>query len=400
MRLAFRCLLATLVALTAVRAEAVGVTGYLDPLESELSARRAVLEVNDDKPSRKAVKFVDKSLALLRKEKATSSLDKELGFASKAAKLIEKKLTAETTLLPPLDDAIHAYVGDLRAARSGLAAAARTAAKPSKLLKKADKALASFEATTQRSRQLAQLAKLAKFTAGYELTGEAHTWVIESIVLAPANGGVDVDGDGTPDNAFAAAQQTFADLVPGDFDIDQMVADALHGGSGVAILQMWGVDSFDADGTVYAGLIGGTDTDGDAGDNFTGSEVFDVTGALDADGFAPTRSVTAFEGAGQYGGRFGGQDFELAGFTFDESMELFVRGTASANDNVGSLGFAIPVAQIFALLEDQGVNVNLLVRLAVGSILDVDTDGDRQNDALSISFDFDAVSCGIATSSE
>lgn len=375
----------------------IGVSGELDALETEMLARRDQLAVAVDDPvAKKSVKKLEQSVKLLNKPKASLSLAKELSFASKAAKIIEKKLAHEASLQPLLVDAIANYKSDLRAARNGLATAVGKGPKLSKLLKRADKALADAEGAATLTKQLAKLSKVAKFTAGYEVTGEMHTWVLRSLTLSPANGGVDVDGDGDLDNGFAAAQSTFADLLPGsELDIDQLVADALMTGDDVTLLQMWGVDSFDGDERVFAGLLTGMDTDQDRADNFSGVEAFDVTGRLGDDGYAPIQGATAFTAGGNYRGAFGGSDFDLIGFTFDETMRVIVDGTADAADNVGSLGFALPLAQIYTLLEERGVNVNFLVRLAVGAVADVDLDGNGSNDALSISFDFDAVGCDI-----
>ena len=384
--------------LAAAGAQGAGISGELDALDAQLVVRRAELAaVPDDAVAARAVKKIDQSLRLLNKPKVEESLVKELAFAARAAGVIEKKLEAETTLLPLLDVAIANYTADLRAARNGLATAAGKGPNLPRLLKKADKALAAAEAATTRAKRLKKLSKVAKFTDGFAVTGEMHAWVIRTLVTSAANGGVDVDGDGDLDNGFVAAQATFANLLPGgaDFDVDQMVADALMTGDGVTLLQMWGVDSFDRDDQVFAGLLAGVDTDQDRADNFSGFEAFDVTGQLGDDGYAPIQGGTAFTGSGDYRGDFGGTEFDLIGFTFDENMRVVMSGTADEAANSGSLGFAIPLAQIYTLLEAQGVEVNFLVRLAVGAVADVDLDGNGSNDALSISFDFDAVGCEL-----
>lgn len=373
--------------------------GEISYLEPQFAARRDELAlVTGDKGAAKAVKFIDKARAKWNKESASLSLAKEIVAVSKGAAITEKKLPGETDLLAALDSAIVDYRDGLRAARSGLSAAAAKGPNYTKLLKKTDKALLKSSVAKSRAAQLLQLAKVAKFTDGFEVTGGEATWVVGSLTLAPGGQGVDLNGDGHPDNAIGAARATIESFGNG-LDIDAALADALAQAGGVMVLQMWGVDDFDTDPRVFAAALRGLDLDADPGDNLSGSEVFDVTDSVDpADGYGTVRALTALTGGGAFVASYGGGDFAFGDFMLEGGNRLVVEGVAAPGSNTGYLGFAIPLTEVRTLLEANGVTITPLINFGLAALADIDLDGNGSNDAMSISLAYDAVPCGVTVS--
>jgi hypothetical protein len=377
-------------------AGAVGVSGRLDALDEALATRRSELvAITGDKAATKAVKRIDRGRAKLAKPSASVSLSREIVAASKVAGVIEKKLSDETALLSLLDSAIDAYRADLRSARSGLSAAAAKGPNYSKLLKQTDKALLQSEVGKTRAARLLALSKVAKLTHGFELTGVEATWVVGALQLAPGGTGVDLNGDGHADNAIGGARATLESFGDG-LDIDAALADALAQAGTQIVLQMWGIDDYQTDPRVFAAALLGQDLDGDASDNLSGSEVFDVTASVDpVDGYGAVRASTEFAGGGAFEASFGGAGFAFGDFMLEGDNRLVVEGVASLDSNTGYLGFAIPLTQVRALLEASGVTVTPLIAFGLALLTDIDLDGNGMNDAMSISLAYDAVPCGV-----
>jgi hypothetical protein len=334
--------------------------------------------------------------------------------ATRLGKILEKKLEDEAGLLSLLDGAVDAYRKDLEAARDALAAElAKPLAKGRKglerTLTKANKALGDGKVAPTRAKELRKLAKAAKLLLDYigqdggnggggrepppDVTGETATWVISDVAVPPASEGLDLDGDGTPDNVLGGLGDITA-LIDPDLDINQTIADRLTEGDSVLLVQMWGIDDWSDDPLVLSGLMNGLDTDGIPGDNFSGTEVFDVTGSVDENGYPLLYTAASLSSGGQYEVEYSGAALEVAGFVLPAGTPVKVKGTAEPSSNSGTIGFGIPMSLVFQLIEELGFEINIVIEILLNSAADLDVDGDGTNESMSGALVFDSVPAG------
>jgi len=208
-------------------------------------------------------------------------------------------------------------------------------------------------------------------------TGQG-TYVVNSLRVGTAAEGIDLDGDGAPNNVLSL----------GASSLDPSLSEAL-GGSTVLVLQLWDVEDWCNDTSAMAGLLAATDTDGDVSDNYSGSEVFDGGSAVDASGHA-TMSAAATIAGGSYRVEIASASFEVGGYELVPSTSIIVEGVASDVSNEGVMGFGLSVEFVQGLAADSGLDSSVVAALA-----DLDTDGDGTNDSLSVAFVFGTTTCGL-----
>jgi len=401
MTFAARLTAALLILALAGPAFAVGVTGHLDDVRDEMEARRAELAGQvRDKATKKAMKRFEKGLRLLGKSKIEKSYRHEMKFAAKIAKIAEKKLPGETTLMALLEAARDAYRSDLTQARETLAQLAavpglgkKPRKKRAKDLKKADRAFAKADAADRLSKELKKLSKAARRLD--ELIGQDPgagldaAWVVSALQAAPAGQGLDLDGDGTKDNVIGGLGSLLAQIDP-SLDIATILEEQLANSPTVVLIRMWGVDSWAGDPLVHAGLANGVDLDGDPSDNFSGSETFDASAGTAADGYPLLRTVTSLSSAGGYSVAYTGSTLDIAGVTIDANALVRVEGTATPAANDGVIGFAIPVDTVLQLIEDEGFTIPPLVQAFLPPA-DIDADGDGTVESWSGALLFESV---------
>lgn len=214
------------------------------------------------------------------------------------------------------------------------------------------------------------------------LNPDAIAWhhVIGEIGLLGPGQGFDLDGDGEVDNALGAFARYVGDLLDG----------LVRGSDTVGIVQTWGVE--DGDNRASVGVITGVDTDGDTRDNFDGDEVFAVSEGLRSDGRAEIAASTRVRADGGFDARIPAGEFTLLGFTLPTATDIFISGVVSKGGIEGRIGTAVPLEVVVDLASQSGID--FIVGL-IEDAADVDTDGDNQPDAISLSLSFSGPSCSI-----
>jgi len=375
-----------LMLLTAATARA-DFTGHLADLEAGLTARRA--ELASDPAAKKTVKEIDKVRKILAKENTSLNYAKEVKAASKIAKSFQKKLAAETVLLGYLNAALAAYREELGDARTVLAGLANTK-QLEKKLKKTDKALAKAALATSMKKELIKLADAAKgvgIYVGISAAPEA-TWVVKDFKVATT--GLDLDGNGSKDNKLASLGSLLALL---QIDVQDIIDEAMGASDNVILIQMWDVDDWAGDAEVSAGLLNGVDTDGNPSDNFTGSEVFDITDGIEMDGYPLLRQTFPLGAGGTFGASYGGEAIEIGGISLPAEAKVMIEGTASPLRNAGIIGVSIPKAALLDAIEAAGYS-----RATVEAALNLAGAWDLfGGTAMSAAFSYDAVPAKTAT---
>lgn len=158
--------------------------------------------------------------------------------------------------------------------------------------------------------------------------------VVDSLALAGAGEGCDLDGDGSVDNAFADslgdATEFFQDAIDG----------ALDDGSLIMLMDFLGLDdpTGQDDDSLYLGVYQGIDGDDpvDPANNFDGGSAFYIsTDSLDADGNPQGAMAGSIAGGSLEAGP---EDIQFS-FPFGETEIVFVLARATAygtvNDDAG-----------------------------------------------------------------
>jgi hypothetical protein len=373
-------------------ASASGVSDQIGPLETSVGAALDAAEL--DALQTKAASRVR---TLLARKSNARSLAKELGSVKSAVKFAESKLTG--LLDDPFRQAADGYAGDLAITREQLALAVESPTASKRLRKRWTSALARFdralpagtppEILSERYRQLAAAAAAGKGFTPYD-PGATYDWVLQTIELAPIGVGLDLDDDGTADNAVGGLRGPAALL---GIDLDAMFADILQQEGSFALLEMWSVQKISGDPFVLAGLLTATDGDADPLNDFSGTGLFAVTAdQVDASGHPAARVVTGTAKRGAYAIDFTGQTVNLPGFALPAGSKILVEGTATASSNTGTIGVAIPMDLLFASIEAGGTTLNDLVKAQLRALADLDTDPETQGkESMSAAFSFTGV---------
>lgn len=396
MKAPIRTAVAALVAAAAATAWSHGVSGRTDAVEAAASAARDALA--SDAPR---AKLAAKVGALLARKSNDASLSNELRSMSAASRIAETRLADREELATAFDATVPGYLSDLASARTALAIAAASPQVKAKLRAKYQRALAKFDrflperaaAAAPRADTFAAYANAAAQAKGFTPydSGASYLWVLSSLRTAASKQGVDLTGDGKPDNQFGAIQ-TLLTLFGGGFDLDQAFAGAVGQDGRYAMIEMWMVqDLAKADPFVLAGALGATDSDADPSNDLGGSGTFVADPATIAeDEHALVRVGTSLASGGKYRIDLTGQALALGGFDVPDGTLVVIEGTATASSNAGFIGMAIPKAQVIDILTAQGVDVSAF-QAALTALADVDTDGDGTKDAISISLAFTSV---------
>lgn len=378
---------------------AAGVTPWIAAISDAAAAAESALA--GDAPRLKAARSVTKRLA---KPGNTKSLAAELEAVATAARTAETQLADQVALLQAFDGTFAGYTADLVATRGNLAAAAEAASIPEKIRKRHRKALARFDAAralvgkapsvpTPRADRLRTFSAAAKAGAGFTPydTGTTYTWVLSSVALADEDTGLDLDGDRTPDNDFAALATLLGTL---GLDIEGLLANAFAQTGTFTILQTWQTRSLTKPDTfVLTGVISATDADADATNDFSGSGAFvAVGGATAPDGRASLRVAATLGRRGKYTIDFAGSPFAVGGFSLPSGSLALMAGTATPTSNRGIVGIGLPRQAILDLLAEAGVTLDATGLFLLGTALDLDLDPDVPGaDAISMALTFEGV---------
>jgi len=243
--------------------------------------------------------------------------------------------------------------------------------------------------STVRLRWNARALRVAKVAA----FGDDQSALLVISALGLSETGVDVDGDGDADNSLSQILAA-ADELGLDLDVDGLLAQLIDTSPLVTLLQLWSIDSFTDDPFVEIGVMVGLDTDGDTGDNASGTEEFAVSPLLlGDDGFPLARTVTWLESA-EFSVEVDPSDFDLGGAELPLTTVVRMVGRLTADGAEGQIGIAVPLELLAALIEaaaDGGVGALPPLGPLLALAADVDTDGDGANDALALVIDFEAV---------
>jgi hypothetical protein len=219
-----------------------------------------------------------------------------------------------------------------------------------------------------------------------DLPEDAEAWhhVLGTFELLPSDVGFDLDGDGGVDNALGSLRN----LLGGE------IQDILASGENVVVLQTWAVG--DADPQAAVGFLGGLDTDGDAADNLDGSEVFEVSEGVSGAGRALAGVPVRIRRDDTYTGTLPPGVIPLFGFEIPTATPILVSGTVTVDDHEIVLGTSITLDTIADLLDQFGLGwaAGFLDGLA-----DVDSNGDRRPDAVSLAIRLEGPSCQVTFTS-
>jgi hypothetical protein len=387
---------AAVLAVPAAEADAAGVSHQIPALEAAAADARTALAADAAR-----AKVAGKVVSLLARKSNARSLADELRSVASAARLAEGKLADQQALLDAFASAVPGYESDLRTAQEALAAAAASDQVKAKLRKRYEKAAARIGALLPAKRAATPLADRFSALAGgaaaakgftpYD-SGVTYDWVLSDFALAPNGQGVDLTGDGRPDNVIAS----LTTLLGGAVDVGSLFGSVSQGGR-YGLLEMWyAQDLAKGDPFVFAGLLGGTDADGDPANDLSGTGAFaPVPESLAADGRPLVRVASGVARGGKYRIDFSGQAVTLGTFELPATARVVVEATATPESNDGLIGVAIPSAVLQQILADQGVTLSGLQLLLFNGLADVDTDGNGSKDAFSAAFAFESVKATV-----
>ena len=387
---------AAALAVAGTAADAAGVSRQIAAIETAAADARTALAADTAR-----AKVAGKVASLLAKKANARSLADELRSVAAAARLAETKLADQQALLDAFASAVPGYESDLRVAQQALEAAAASDQVKATLRKRYGKAAARLASILPAKRSATPLAARFAALAGgaaaakgftpYD-SGATYDWVLSDFTLAPNGQGVDLTGDGKPDNVIAS----LSTLLGGSVDVGSLLGSVSQGGQ-YGLLEMWYVqDLAKGDPFVFAGLLGGTDADGDATNDLSGDGDFQpVPESLDTDGRPLVRVASGVAKGGKYRIDFSGQAVTLGAFELPATARIVVEATATPTSNDGLLGVAIPSAVLQQILADQGIVLSGLQLLFFNGLADVDTDGNGSKDAFSAAFAFESVKANV-----
>lgn len=205
-------------------------------------------------------------------------------------------------------------------------------------------------------------------------------WVLTELEVAHRSEGIDLDGDGSPDNAL----WSLAAL------IDPLLEAGLQGSEQVALIQLDEVDDYEHDASIRVGLIPAEDADGDPSDNDSGSEEFDPGAAVDPQGLALLGVPSALDG-GRYTVALLTDSLKLGELEIALATGLWIEGEPTPDWHGGRIGAGISIDALVAALEVLGLDPETAELLT--SLADLDTDGDGTEDALSVILAIGAPTC-------
>lgn len=369
--------------LAAATAFGHGISPHVADLHDVLDAR-----IDQLPPTDPVAKTLKKAGKLLDRHSNESSLGNELASVARAQAVIASGAPDESVVLGAFEDARFRYARDVDLSRELLEGAESAQGLPKSVRRKVVKARAQLEAADTDYPSLARAAKAAKGWTPYDF-GRTHVFVVESLSVAPAGQGLDVDGDRKPDNALGTFRTAIEFLV--QRSLDEVLAEALGDGGAVVLIEVAGVQSAQRDPLAFVGLFGGTDVDADPSDNFSGSEPFlPVDGSLAADGHAAVRSATKLR-RGKFAAAFDGAGLPIPGLPASGGRAA-IAATLGVDSLSGRIGAAIPIDDLVVLF---GLAGSTISRETIADFADADLDGDGEDDAFTLALDFTAVPAAI-----
>ncbi len=398
--------LLTIVLVVVFTASAVAASigsGILDPLDSRLSALEGELSAGEQtRDVAKQLRRVGQLRRLLVKSKTAKSVANEAKAGAKVAKVASKfkgtdeelQVVVGTARDAHYDIAVSAIgsIDVLLTQNPGLQSPGKKAGRARKRLEKRRNKIQTLVdlavAAADDAAAYKLVARALKAGGPYVSGGQTATWVVSG--LGASDEGLDLDGDGSPDNALSTLLALAANFGQ-EIDIDAVLADAVSNGDTVTLLELWNLDSLEKDAFIEIGMISGQDTDADASDNFSGSEQFEYGPGLDDDGHPSARTAASLAN-GRFDVTFTGQEQTIGGIVLPEDGVVRAIGTVSEPQVNGVFGVALPVAEFLDLVETAtGQAVPFLLQLAISNAADIDLDGNGSADALSMAFDFESV---------
>jgi hypothetical protein len=206
--------------------------------------------------------------------------------------------------------------------------------------------------------------------------------VVKNAQLAKNTEGVDLDGDGTVDNAIGYF----------GFLINDSIEATLADSSTVAVLQLVGIDDF-ANDEAELGIFPAEDTDDDTSDNLAGSETFDGGSAVDNSGVAvSTAPITIADH--KYTAELPSQTLTFGTYTLVAATPIYVVGEAYAPNNRGIIALGIDKDALKDELDKNGYSQYSGL---IDTLADLDTDGDDEMDAVSAALSFGSTTCTITS---
>lgn len=200
--------------------------------------------------------------------------------------------------------------------------------------------------------------------------------------VGAAGEGVDLSGDGVPDNALA----------PLGLVIDGILADRLASNVHVLVEQLGDVDDWTNDRSIHVDLFPAVDLDDDGTDNTSGSEAFDATGFVDETGLA----LAGADGAivdGHYAVVIPADTFQVGSIVFDVATDISLEGDVTAAGQAGRVSLAVTNDAIVSALTAESLDATV-ISLITG-LADLDLDGDGTPESVSMSFTFEASACAL-----
>lgn len=204
--------------------------------------------------------------------------------------------------------------------------------------------------------------------------GLIYDWVMVELRVANATDGVDLDGDGTKDNALSTV----------DTAVTALLAGAVARAENAQVVQLGDVSSFEEDPDVIFAVFTVPDPDG-AANNASGTANFDADGAVDEQGRASQSAPTAIYG-GEYQVRIPGPGLVVGEVDLIATTDIYIAGFPQLATQELLVAFAISVDSLDRLGEFGD---------GAAAIADIDTDGDGIDDAVSAAFEVDTVACTV-----
>lgn len=225
-------------------------------------------------------------------------------------------------------------------------------------------------------------------------------FVMDEIELLDSGEGVDLTGDGNPDNALA---ELFTDPVIGNAlggSPNGWIGQSVESGDLLVMLDFQFLGDFTEDRHAEIDMLLGSPSMSDGADPFSGDVLLSVRcGSLADDGGAASRFDNAALAGGKLSGE-GGEFLFLMPFARDTVVVLrdaHIRGTLAPDGSSlqqGVLAGAVRYGDLELVVENDpeiGSGFGELMLAFLENRLDVDLDGDGTPDALSAAFSFHAV---------
>ena len=362
-------------------AAAHGVSPHVEGVEGAIAARLAALPAEDP-----AVPALTRAAKALSKPAAEKSFAGEIAGVAKAEAIVLRDAPGETGLLTIISVARDAYRGDLLGARTNVLAAQTAQGLKKRDAKKLAKAGLALETIPDALHDLSKTAEKARGWSAYD-SGASYAYVVGSLAVAPAGQGFDLDGDGGADNGIAGLRSTI-ELVAGS-TLEEILADGLA--QGVMLLDVFHAGPLQRDKLAFAGLLSGIDSDGDASDNLSGTERFDVDPYdLAADGHAAVRAATSIS-KGAFRAKIDGAALPVGTGGGLVMLGATISASETTTTASGRIGAAIPTDALLDGLAAAGITIPALLVPTVRAAADLDLDENGSNDAFSIALDFTAV---------